>query len=212
MTITNKNILEIKSVTPYVGGWLEIKLPKSTIDRLWSYTKKAKIDYRSKLAGNISKELILIDQDNWFFNNVLTDIIKTYEESFRNLSGTNLTYNHPYILNKFWVNYQKQTEFNPFHDHTGIYSFVIWMQLPYDYKKQQNLSFVKNSNAPRASIFEFTYINILGGLKTVYYKGIEGHMLFHPAQLSHQVYPFYNCSKERISISGNIYLDSKYTI
>ena len=32
-------------------------------------------------------------------------------------------------------------------------------------------------------------------------------MLFFPAKLMHSVYPFYECDKERISISGNIRFD-----
>ena len=35
---------------------------------------------------------------------------------------------------------------------------------------------------------------------------MEGTMLFFPANLKHIVYPFYDCKKERISISGNISL------
>ena len=38
-------------------------------------------------------------------------------------------------------------------------------------------------------------------------KESEGNMLFFPAKLMHTVYPFYNCDKERISISGNIKLN-----
>ena len=38
-------------------------------------------------------------------------------------------------------------------------------------------------------------------------KEAEGHILFFPAKLMHTVYPFYNCDKERISISGNIIFD-----
>ena len=38
-------------------------------------------------------------------------------------------------------------------------------------------------------------------------KTTEGHMLFFPAKLMHTVHPFYNCDKERISISGNILYD-----
>jgi len=32
-------------------------------------------------------------------------------------------------------------------------------------------------------------------------------MLFFPAEMMHQVYPFYNCEEERITISGNIKYD-----
>ena len=35
-------------------------------------------------------------------------------------------------------------------------------------------------------------------------KEYEGKMLFFPSKLLHQVYPFYNCDEDRISISGNI--------
>ena len=34
----------------------------------------------------------------------------------------------------------------------------------------------------------------------------EGRILFFPAWLNHQVYPFYECDEERITISGNIIL------
>ena len=36
----------------------------------------------------------------------------------------------------------------------------------------------------------------------------EGTMLFFPSQLDHQVYPFYDCDEERISVSGNIISDT----
>ena len=36
----------------------------------------------------------------------------------------------------------------------------------------------------------------------------EGTMLFFPAKLQHCVYPFYNCDEDRISISGNIKLNT----
>ena len=38
-------------------------------------------------------------------------------------------------------------------------------------------------------------------------KASEGKMLFFPAKMMHEVHPFYNCNKERISISGNICFD-----
>ena len=35
----------------------------------------------------------------------------------------------------------------------------------------------------------------------------EGRILFFPAWLQHMVYPFYECEKERVTISGNIALE-----
>ena len=36
----------------------------------------------------------------------------------------------------------------------------------------------------------------------------EGTLLFFPSELDHQVYPFYDCDEERISVSGNITMDT----
>ena len=33
-------------------------------------------------------------------------------------------------------------------------------------------------------------------------------MLFFPSKLNHVVYPFYKCDEERISISGNVGVDT----
>ena len=37
---------------------------------------------------------------------------------------------------------------------------------------------------------------------------MEGTLVFFPAKLRHAVYPFYNCDEDRISISGNIVLNT----
>ena len=36
----------------------------------------------------------------------------------------------------------------------------------------------------------------------------ENSMLFFPAELRHQVYPFYNCDEPRITIAGNVGYDT----
>ena len=110
-----------------------------------------------------------------------------------------------------WVNYQKQTEFNPTHYHKGIYSFVIWMQIPTDFNKQKENPISKNTNNNVISNFCFEYRDMLGEYRKYVYKmskEMEGKMLFFPSNLTHAVYPFYNCSENRISISGNIGLDT----
>ena len=52
---------------------------------------------------------------------------------------------------------------------------------------------------------------MLGSIRPYTYEmspKAEGTMLFFPSTLKHQVYPFYNCDEERISISGNVSLDT----
>ena len=36
---------------------------------------------------------------------------------------------------------------------------------------------------------------------------MEGCMVFFPAKLHHQVFPFYDCDDYRVSVSGNISID-----
>ena len=118
--------------------------------------------------------------------------------------------NVPYYLADFWVNHQYQTEFNPLHNHFGIYSFVIWMKIPTDYREQKQLP-IAQANSTSISNFQFQFINMLGEPCNHTYEmspSREGTLLFFPSKLLHSVYPFYNCKEERISISGNIAIDT----
>ena len=197
------------------AGWLEIKLPKFAMTRLQSYIKTAKKNPKSMnemLAGNISKSLIIEDKDDWFFSTILDPLIYKFLEFYPLYTKKIdiLTEDAPYCLDKFWVNFQKENEFNPLHDHGGVFSFVVWIKIPTDWRKQHALPISADSNAPSASDFAFHYTTMLGQLSRFSYfldKNEEGSMLFFPAKLMHLVHPFYNCDKERISISGNIRLN-----
>ena len=84
------------------------------------------------------------------------------------------------------------------------------MKIPTVWKEQCEIPFVKESNSPKASAFEFVYTDIMGTISQYTYcldPSFEGIMLFFPAEMMHMVYPFYNCEEERITISGNIVYD-----
>ena len=197
------------------AGWLETNLPKPIMKRLWSYIETAKknpINVNNTLAGNISKSIAIEDKDNWFFETVLLQFCNKFMQDFPGYipEVSVLSEDAPYKLNSFWVNFQKENEFNPPHDHTGVWSFVIWVKIPTDWEEQHALPFSANSNGPQASDFEFHYTTMLGRFGKHTYclnQKSEGTLLFFPAKLMHSVYPFYNCDKERISLSGNIALD-----
>ena len=195
---------------------IENKLDKKSINKLNSYIKNKKNNFKSFLAGNINRSYVLEDKDNWFFNNVLLKIMEEYGEDLSSIVPSTLTHNCGYTLNSFWVNFQKKYEFNPVHSHSGaVFSFVVWMKIPSSYKKEKEIPFLKESNSPCANTFEFVYTNILGDISTFKFHlepEHEGTILFFPASLRHQVYPFYLSNKERISVSGNIALDPKKII
>jgi hypothetical protein len=188
------------------------------MDKLWEYISSAKensVDWKWDLAGHISSSLQLEDKDNWFFNNICLPTIydhkAVFEESSGHFNQTLFKNDVNYIMHTFWVNFQKQHEFNPLHNHSGVFSFVVFMKIPYDWREQHEIPFVKNSHSPMAGDFSFTYTDINGQITSSHQlldPSSEGLMLFFPAELSHQVYPFYNCEEERITISGNIIYDT----
>jgi len=208
----------INPVYPNNYGWLEIDLDSDAINKLKNYIKKDNLKkHNNVLAGNISKSYLLNDKDNWFFKNVLIECIKRYKKNFPGYieSLKIMTHFHSFLLDSIWVNFQKKNEFNPPHVHSGIFSFVIWINIPYDYEKEHAVPFSKGSKNPSASDFIFQYINTIGFINTFRYclsKKDNGRMLFFPSSLAHQVFPFYTSNKERISISGNVNLDSKKVI
>ena len=195
-------------------GWLDVRLNEKEMDYVWRCIKNKKERRNKYLAGNISNSYTLLDRGNWFWMNVILPLIKVYADNFGNLGMKFPTsVEHPYELSAWWVNHQKQNEFNPLHNHKGIYSFVIWMKIPKDigFKKQKNIKISSHSNSPLPGVFEFLYIDIRGNPRTHTYElepEDEGRMLFFPSQLNHAVYPFFNCDEERISVSGNIIIDT----
>ena len=207
----NENLLgKCEWVTPPNLGWLRYSLDDKEIDYLWNCIDNKKGNHKDKLAGNITGSYTLVDKNDWFFNQTLRPLIKVYAHEFANLGeNTPMVTVHPYTLGQWWVNYQKQHEFNPTHDHTGVYSFVIWLKIPYEYEEQNKDNIANN---PVRSCFQFHYQNILGEPRNYTYKlgkNCEGILLFFPSKLFHEVYPFYNCGEDRISISGNIFIDER---
>ena len=206
------NLNEVKTIHPPNIGWLEYKLNSKEMDYVWRCIENKKEKTNKILAGNISSSFNLMDRGDWFYTNTLLHLIKKYNEQFGNLGDIVPTRGkHPYCMVNWWGNYQKQNEFNPLHHHSGIYSFVIWMKIPYDSKKQNQKDIARNSNSPLIGSFNFCYADMLGKTHTYNYflsSEYEGTMLFFPSSLNHEVYPFYDCDEERISISGNITLDT----
>ncbi len=189
-------------------GWLEYRLTAEEYNYIWKCIENKKESHGHKLAGNIDSSYVLEDIDNWLFNKLLSPLEAEYEKSFSSL-GKRVPINKysPYYLERWWVNYQRQNEFNPLHDHSGVYSFLIWMKIPTSYE-EQNLN--NPSNTKRISSVDFYFTDTLGHPRNYSYElspEMEGIMLFFPATLQHQVYPFYNCDDVRISVSGNLSLD-----
>ena len=202
----------INIVYPPNVGWLQYKLSDKEMDYVWRCVETGGVNWKSKLAGNIHSSYRIKDRSDWFFNNTVSPLCDRYAKTFGNLGdGVGTTLKHPYQLTQWWVNYQKQGEFNPLHNHSGIYSFVIWLKIPTHWKEQQKLPIANGTNSNAISNFSINFTDILGGSAEYVYRmcpELEGTMLFFPANLDHMVYPFYNCNEDRVSVSGNIEINT----
>jgi hypothetical protein len=147
------------------------------------------------LAGNIEHEYTLPFHTSKIINPILSEVAQE------------MTADKKWKIDALWVNYQKKYEFNPLHNHSGILSFVIWIQIPYNLNDELNLDFVKKSNRPCASLFSMVYVNPAGFIEQkpiMLDKKDEGKFLIFPSVINHMVYPFYTSDNYRISISGNM--------
>ena len=209
--------MEIKVATPKNVGWVQAKLDKIHIDYLWKIIeegKQNKLSFKSELAGHLSNSFEIEDTNDWFFNNVLHELISAFYDSNggahpKNSVESSFRSNFVVRLEKFWVNYQYKHEFNPPHNHSGLYAFVVWMKIPYSSKEQKKLKFLDGIKDvdKKAGDFEFVYTNLLGDISNYRYPmspELEGTIILFPAQFMHCVYPFYDCDEPRISLSGNL--------
>jgi len=195
-------------------GVVEAKLPEDVTKDIWKAIKKARKNpdnMKDELAGNISSS-IRLDADSpqlaEFLNTILPEFINSHIESYGAPWRAVMKEGEGFNLESLWVNFQKKHEFNPPHDHSGVFSFVIWMQIPTSYAEQRKLPICAESNADNhISNFAFSYTNTMGRVSTFAYnmeKEAEGYMVMFPSQMLHQVFPFYESDGERISISGNV--------
>lgn len=175
-----------------------------------------RVDFSGELAGHLAEQYELTPDHASY--ELLEDAVLTsmyeYDNAFNFLSQTtNLTDDVPFKLHKTWINFQTKHEFNPVHWHSGVMSFVIWLKVPYD-MKDEDAKFPRNvkwGNDNRNSRFEFLYTDTLGNIKVqpiVTDKSVEGYMCIFPSSMRHAVNPFYTSDGIRVSISGNVRLDT----
>tara|TARA_R110001592_G_scaffold228414_1_gene484966 strand:- start:79 stop:783 length:705 start_codon:yes stop_codon:yes gene_type:complete len=201
------------------------KLSQPMIDYLWEridVAKRKKISLKNVLAGHISHSYKLEDPQNLIIQNILDKLYNSDSEIeneihrvYKKIENKNNAQLEPYLRN-FWVNFQKKGEFQPLHNHTGVFSFVIWMDIPYDYKDESKLNFAKSNckDSPGGN-FSFVYSDDVSRAVSDYFiklsPSMNGYCCLFPSDLIHHVHPFYTSDKDRISISGNISFNSTDT-
>ena len=186
-------------------GYLEDVIPDSLLQSLQEESLNAfnnNAEFVSGLTGNGVARHFHIRDNREKLEQVILSLLPSYEKEFNYLNSvSNILDNPPPLkLDKVWFNYQKRHEFIPVHLHNGVYSFVIWLDIPYNIEEEL-------STGEHASCFEFFYTSILGNLLVETLpvsREWVGKILLFPSSLQHVVYPFFTSPGTRISISGNI--------
>tara|TARA_Y100000114_G_scaffold148650_1_gene161970 strand:- start:39 stop:731 length:693 start_codon:yes stop_codon:yes gene_type:complete len=192
------------TVTTYNWGPCVVRLNiKNDFKKiLLDEAKKNELDFSSRLAGQIKKEIGYSDKSREKIIPYLSPYLGVYDECFQRYQNKKFERKPEYVLSALWCNYQLQYEFNPPHDHDGKLSFVIYLAIPDELKKENEL-FKGKSSGP-------------GGIQFMYGEGIrdcitymsyfpkEGDMFIFPAWLKHWVMPFHS-DCVRMSVSGNVH-------
>ena len=164
--------------------------------------------------GTIGKDFKL-SKSHRYMSNLLAPMCEKFEEHFDHLKQIDvLSRGLPIDLDAMWVNFQRKGEFLPIHHHAGIYSFVIWIKIPYNLSDEQahEKSRYPSTIGPSHNLagnFQFIYTNSLGKIQSREIpldKNSENKIVIFPSSMHHLVYPFYTSDEDRISVSGNFKL------
>jgi uncharacterized protein (TIGR02466 family) len=189
----------MKNIKPFGPSIGKTKISKKFFVKLNkefdTKSKSKKIDYSSKLASQIKKELKI--SNSFIKKNLekeLKDNIKKFlsNEKIKNIKEIK-------ILN-LWVVRQFKSEYNPIHYHEGDLSGVGYLKLP---KGMTHNKMVKNKKIKTNGTIDF-----INGQKGFLSKSIYNvvpklrDLIIFPNYLMHTAYPF-NIEGERRSFSFN---------
>ena len=173
--------------------------------------EKSKFNYN--LAGNIEKEYLL-EKSREHISQLVSPFISVFENQFDYIKTLNYNLcDRNIIIDRVWVNFQKKYEFNPIHNHSGLLSFIIYLNVPFFIDDERKNNPGKYSNTNVSGSLSFLYTNALGSINERIIpvdKTYENVMFLFSSKLCHSVYPFYSSDDYRISVSGNFLFDTSY--
>mgnify|MGYP005673859129 CR=1 FL=1 len=223
---------EIKFHTPFSPMIMETQVPKKFVDLvnkigdevLSDDKKSAQWDWSNHLVGKVHKEVqipIVNKEDGDYCKSILRGNCVAYlkqtindgrafvnNKMLHNPTHGNL---HPtdenISISQSWIVSQYKSEYNPWHQHSGNISSVIYLKIP----KGMDEFFEKENkdHYPVGGTIQF-----MQGDKqdfrndTLTFRPEVGKMLLFPSWLKHSVFPF-DVDGERRSMSFNAYYVDK---
>ena len=195
------------------------EIDKNLIKELLEYSKLQNIPNNEYLAGRIENEkLFNLDSKNYFNDKIMIYIKEYYKNILVDKRSDINIDSVGFELESLWVNFQKCNEYNPPHIHGGDISFVIYVQMPEEIKKEKAIGTSGNNGAINFLYGDFTYTiknsnslvekmrNYLQPVTIHNYLPETADMFIFPSYLTHFVDSFITPNIKRISVSGNITL------
>ena len=199
-------------------GVLECELEDKDIDYLWKlvhkYARGAKWEGNRLLSiDNIDdKQFFISDDEGLFQNEVLMPAAQSYFETYGTPFKLKSTHYHLPTFSRFWCRVSQDGDYQSIHDHQGIFTFVVWLKIPFEGEDERQ---VQAGFRPEASDFVLIYPDTCGQLMKKHYRlnpHMDGMMIFFPSDMNHLVYPHFTTEEWRISIAGDIALNSNEVV
>jgi len=180
----------------------KLKIRDNFKELLLSEAKKNKINYEHKLAGQLHREMGYTQESKDIIAPELAKYLGVYDQMFQRYQNKKYLTPPNYAISALWVNYQRQYDYNPPHDHDGSLAFVIYLDMP-EKLIEEHKAYKGKSCGP-------------GGIQFLYGEGDRqaitymsqmpqtGDMYIFPAWLKHYVSPF-KSDITRISVAGNVH-------
>ena len=207
-TTKNKRKLLYSSVELTEGmGFIQSTVPEDMKKKILDSLAEGKDSWSAHLAGQIKKQIRLYDlQTDFQFVNYLKNLVAAYNIEFTDVDPTQKIH-EKLFMDSVWANYQEKYEFNPPHTHDGLYSFVVWVKVPY-YMTDEHKSF-PSAKEKHSGTFNFIYNddNLVEYYTINADKTYEWEIVLFPSWRMHSVHPFYSSNDVRISVSGNLVTD-----
>ena len=200
--------MSFEILKPFGPSIVKVRIPEEIIIEMNRYVdglikddEKSKIlDFGANLAGNVTQE--------FRFDIEFMQKIKWAEFLAKScqrwlLEGHNIKIKKFDIISS-WVVKQYKNDYNPIHYHDGQISGVGYLKIPNDMGETIQKSKKMNHNGK---------LVLIDGAKkfvcnpTYVITPKVGDFYFFPSYMMHTVYPFFNTSEERRSVSFNAKID-----
>ena len=114
-------------------------------------------------------------------------------------------------LTTAWCNLQQSGEYFAAHTHTGLFSFALWIRVPFTQADERAWREARGKSGRETASFQFHYTDALGRITPNVLEvdsSWEREIVVFPGEMMHSVTPYYSTDDVRIVVSGNIdYVD-----